>query len=93
MTIRAPHFSPRRERPIQQPIPVVNLLITTLAVIAAVPFVANEQPIPQIQQPQQPDPRGFSALIIEETQKIPAQSGAHQVPEPLGIQQPFQIGS
>ncbi len=93
MTIRAPHFSPRRERPTQQPAPVPNLLVTTLAVVVAVPFVANEQTVPQTQETQQPLQLGSPLALIEPAVEKPFVP--IDWPNPtltVEIQTPFQVG-
>ena len=53
MTIRAPHFTKRVAREVQQPHPVTNLLVTTLAV-AGIPFLPIDQVAPHSLPVQEP---------------------------------------
>ena len=63
MTIRAPHFSKPRALPRQQPAVVPNLLVTTLAVVAA-PFVPVEQAVSRALEVQQPQQLGSPYALI-----------------------------
>ncbi|MCZ6775265.1 MAG: hypothetical protein O7D34_02270, partial [Ignavibacteria bacterium] len=69
MTIRVPHFSKLIPRKVQQPHLVANLLVTTLAVAAAAPFVPLEPFVPQqlvVQQPVQlSSPVSLLEVIVE----------------------------
>ena len=93
MTIRAPHFSKPRPRKVQQPDAVANLLVTTLAVVAAAPFVPNEQAAPKRLGVQQPFLQVGSPLaLIEEAGEKPSALHDWPTPPPKPTQQPLQVG-
>lgn len=94
MTIRAPHFSKRVSRKVQQPQPVANLLLTTLVVVAAVPFAQTDWPNPEPLPTQQPLQLGMPLVILEDAGEKPFNQ--LDWPNPTlatHIQTPVQIGA
>lgn len=94
MTIRAPHLSPKRERRVQSPSAVPNLLVTTLAVVIAAPFNQSDWPNSQPLEIQQPVQLGMPLAIFEDAGEKPfAQIDWPNPTVAVLIQAPFQVGS
>lgn len=93
MTIRAPHFSKRVSRKVQQPQAVANLLVTTLAVVAATPFVSNEQTIPHRQIVQQPLQVGSPLVLLSAVEERPFFQTDWPNPVTVDRQQPNNVGA
>ncbi len=91
MTIRAPHFSPRREQRTQTPQVVPNLLLTTLL---AVPIAQHDWPNPETPPTQQPLQLGMPLAILVDAGEKPFNQ--LDWPNPTlatQIQTPFQLGA
>jgi hypothetical protein len=79
MTLRAPHFSPKRERKVQAPLVLPSLLVTALFVPDA-PFFAHEETIPLRPTTQQPLQLGSPLTLIENAGEKPFNQNEHPNP-------------
>ncbi len=89
MTIRAPHFSPRRERLTQQPDLVANLLVTTLAVAVGTQLFVDEVPAAETQQPLQ---LGSPFVLLESEVAKPFAQTDWKNPRTSGLLEVLQVG-